>query len=469
MDYEKKYITIFDFILEILMHNCGIFYEELGEEFIEKFEMNYRSTFKNIILDKIKEGKLSETLKAYFDVDRDEYGLFDIESDLKYELDEICRDLCNEIDVDTRIFKNNMEKSELSRLQKENKSLKKLNLEIDKKNDEIEELKNINDKLKDKIDESNSNIRDLKSNLKDYENKIKQMEETLEFKNNLSNLDLNEDILKLKEENLEKQNIIEENEKNIKHLKEMINICKNNKTKKVNEINQDCENKINSIKEEQEQLKIYYKDEIKKYENEINRLNSEIFERKKMNDKASEIIKKNKKLENQFETFNLENKELEKNLQDLGIQNKELKLRIEHLTAENKKLKNKKVEIINQDNLNKLVIDYRKINELIIEKVEAYYRGKCILAEEEEYRVLSSKFKNNRKNEIRSKEKRMKEEKNLTQKELSQIQEEVNQNILDIINLIEKLNKIHNINNIDYRFGKEINKIQEIQKQLRGE
>ncbi|MDY2737168.1 hypothetical protein, partial [Intestinibacter sp.] len=305
MDFDKKYMTIFNFILEIIVHNCEIFYEQFGEDFIEKFEIKYRNKFKNIVLNKIKEGKLSEVLFKYFEFDekQDEYGLHDIDSDLKCELDEICRELCNEIDVETRIIKNDIESSELNKLQKEKNEAEKLNSEL-KIN--INNLKSEKEQNLLEIKKKNTLIENLNLDLIKYEDKIKQIKKTHKNEYDLLNLNFNETLLKLKEENDEKEknikylkqminickkskgekvneidiakenetlktNILKlkeennEKEKNIKHLKQMIDICKKSKEEKINEINQNCENKINLIKEKHEKLKI----QIQNYENEI--------------------------------------------------------------------------------------------------------------------------------------------------------------------------------------------------------
>ncbi|MDY4574302.1 MAG: hypothetical protein SPD90_04520, partial [Intestinibacter sp.] len=215
MDFDKKYMTIFNFILEIIVHNCEIFYEQFGEDFIEKFEIKYRNKFKNIVLNKIKEGKLSQVLFKYFEFDenQDKYGLYGIDSDLKCELDEICRELCNEIDVETRIIKDDMESSELDKLREEKEEVEKLNSELKIENKElninINNLKSEKEQNLLEIKKKNTLIENLNLDLIKYEDKIKQIKKTHKNEYDLLNLNFNETLLKLKEENDEK-------EKNIK-------------------------------------------------------------------------------------------------------------------------------------------------------------------------------------------------------------------------------------------------------------
>ena len=50
------------------MHNCAIFYEDYGENYIEQFELKYRKEFKKIISKKIKDGKLNLILTEYLEL-----------------------------------------------------------------------------------------------------------------------------------------------------------------------------------------------------------------------------------------------------------------------------------------------------------------------------------------------------------------------------------------------------------------
>lgn len=411
MDFDKKYITIFNFILEVIIHNSEIFYEQYGEDFIEKFEIKYREKFKHIALNKIKQGDLKEVLFKYFQFDeqQDEYGLQGVESDLKFELEEICRELCSEIDLETRIIKNHMESCELNKLIEEKKVMEKLNSELKIKNKELNMSVN---SLKNEKEQKVNEINRLKFEI--YEKK-ELNNQTIKIDKEKESLKIN--ILKLTEENIAK-------EKNIKHLKQIIEIFKNKEEGKVNEINQNYENQLKPIKENCENLKI----QIQKYENEIDGLNSVICEKNE--------------------------------------ENKKLKIDIKKLNEQNMILKNKKVRIINQEDLIQIVEKYRHINKNIIDKISDYYRTEKIIKNQEDYEKIYSKFRSNIRDVICSKQRKLNQEKISNQEELKSIQKEVSKNIIYIRSLIEEANKIHDANDINYRFEQEIEDIKKIQNQL---
>ncbi|WP_455544088.1 coiled-coil domain-containing protein [Intestinibacter sp.] len=440
---KEKFETLFNFILEIILHNLGIFYERFGEDYIEKFEIKYKNAFNKIIHEKIKDSEFRDLFNEYFQLNEDRYGIIDKNYDIKYDIEEACRNLCSKLDFETRGIIDSFEDETFGKLMKEKEEIKN---ELDKIKIKNKYVNNINNKVfesDNKLKEENKKLKSLNDKLSiEIDKKDIKLRDSL---NQVNMLNIRYENIKNENEGLTKlQTIIDGIKYENKNYEEAIKVQQKEIEDKYREI-EDKYNEIDKLKVEismKDSIISSYDDEVKKQKNEINRLESEVYERKLVCEEVAILKKNNKGFKKSLETLEKENKELKQDRKELEQEVKDL-------------IKKSKQVIISKMELDEIIGEYTRKNNNIVNQMRRISVNEKMPVEGVRYKQLFNIIN------LNSQEVRSYKQKNVKL-------EEVLENVNKLIELLTEVIKIQEKNNLDYSFKENLEEIKSIKSKLEG-
>ena len=187
-------------------------------------------------------------------------------------------------------------------------------------------------------------------------------------------------------------------------------------------------------------------------ENEKNRLESEVGERKSVYEK---LLETNKKIQVDIKIYEEKNNKLQNENKNLHKEKQELYKKIEQLKDQFKK------KCITKDKLKIILSDYIDINKEIEKIIKGNFVKKQVVYEIDNYKDIYRRVHNNYKE--------LNDLYNLGINDVNISIDKIEKNIDNLVNILKSIITIYKSNKINFAFEDQIKAIEEIKKQLQGD